>query len=229
MGKNNTKKQTRESLVLNAKRSLCYGHDRDRFWKHREQMKLIKETNLRQRQQVQLDQDAHAHKLLLQNITSTDMDWEEQYWDLKSTYINHDWNPTRYMHSFPHTNPWWAQYTHDMEKACVDDKVPYLVTFTQQHENKWIDEYRHELSIRKMWEQRWISTNRIPEWNKFHGFGGEVVKMSEKRLIRLLCDMSHRLLNEERDDGFHYLKWNIRKFRKEDYEIHPLEHLKKEN
>jgi hypothetical protein len=88
------------------------------------------------------------------------------------------------MHSFPHTNPWWAQYTHEneIEKACFYDQVPCLVTFTQQHKNKWIDEYRHEMSIRKMWEQRWLSMNRIPEWHKFQCFGGDVMKMSKKRL-----------------------------------------------
>jgi hypothetical protein len=86
------------------------------------------------------------------------------------------------MHSFSHTNPWWAQYTYEMEKESIPyDQVSCHATF-QQHKNIWIDEYRHEMSIRKMWEQRLLSMNRIPEWHKFQCFGGDVMKMSKKRL-----------------------------------------------
>jgi hypothetical protein len=218
---NTDRRETRESLVLNAKRSRFYGLlERDEFWAHREKMKLIKQNNLQQEQQCVLDSDAYAHKLLLRNINNKDIQWEEDYWHLKKTYIPHDWNPRRYMHSFPHINHWWSQYTHEMEQAYVHDLKPHLVSFTREHENRWILEYRHELSIRKMWEKRWSSMQRTAEWERFESNGSLIplVKMSEKRLDRIVQDMSKRLLDEERNDGFHYLKWDVQKFVIEDQE-----------
>ena len=58
------------------------------------------------------------------------------------------------------------------KESILYDQVSCLATF-QQHENIWIDKYRHEMSICKMWEQRWLSMNGIPEWHKFQLFGGD--------------------------------------------------------
>ena len=55
---------------------------------------------------------------------------------------------------------------------------------------------------------------QTPEWDKFMSIGSviPVVTLTEERLDHIIDDMSTRLLNEERDDGFHYLKWNVQKF-----------------
>ena len=86
-----------------------------------------------------------------------------------------------------------------MEQAYVHDLNPHLVSFTREHKNRWIHEYRHEQSIRKMWEKRWSSMQQAAEWERFESIGSLIplVKMLKWDVQKLVIEDQEKYMQEK--------------------------------